>query len=116
MRPEDVVRIQHMVEAADIAAAFASGRTRADLDIDRQLAFALSRAVEIFGEAAAKISAQGRGQLPEIPWPLEIGMRNRLVHAYFDIDWDILWSSATEEIPPLLPILRAALAGDAPPR
>jgi uncharacterized protein with HEPN domain len=41
-----------------------------------------------------------------------IGMRNRLVHAYFDVDFDILWSTATEEIPPILPLLRASLAGD----
>lgn len=86
MRPEDGIRIAHMVGAAETASAFASSRTRADLHEDLQLAFGLARAAEISGDAASKISMRSRAELPDIPWPLVIGMRNRLVHAYFDIE------------------------------
>lgn len=53
MRPEDVVRIRHMIEAAETARQFVAGRQRPDLDRDRMLLFALVRAVEIIGEARA---------------------------------------------------------------
>jgi len=57
MRPEDRTRILHMIEAAETVAGFISSRVREDLDADRMLLFALVRAVEVFGEAAAKVSA-----------------------------------------------------------
>jgi uncharacterized protein with HEPN domain len=105
-----------MIEAAEAAESFTSGRVRTDLDSDKQLAFALARAIEIFGEAATKISAETRAALPNVKWGLTIGMRNRIVHAYFDIDFDILWSTATEELAALLPLLRAALGSNDAPR
>jgi uncharacterized protein with HEPN domain len=52
--------------------------------------FALTRAVEIIGEAANKVSIETRTQIPGIAWPAIVGMPNRLVHAYFDMDGDIL--------------------------
>jgi uncharacterized protein with HEPN domain len=71
-----------MVEAAETAARFIAGRTRAELDGDVMLLFALVRAVEIVGEAAAKVTPATRAALPGVPWPLIVGMRNRLVHAW----------------------------------
>jgi uncharacterized protein with HEPN domain len=46
---------------------------------------------------------------PEIPWGAAIGMRHRVVHDYFSIDDDIVWATATEDLPPLLPLLEAVL-------
>jgi uncharacterized protein with HEPN domain len=63
----------------------------------------------VVGEAAAKISTQTREALPNIAWDSIVGMRNRLVHAYFDIDSDVLWDTVTEGLPPLAAQLRAAL-------
>jgi uncharacterized protein with HEPN domain len=91
MRPEDRVRWQHMIDAAEDALRFVSGRKRADLDEDRMLLFAVVRAIEIVGEAVSKVSAETRAEHSTIPWPAIIGMRNRIVHAYFDIDSDIVW-------------------------
>jgi len=70
------------------------------------LLFALVRAVEVIGEAASKVSDETRMAHAGIPWKAIIGMRNRLVHAYFDIDPDILWVAATVEIPALLDQLK----------
>ena len=91
-----------MAEAAETALDFLRGRSRADLDQDRMLTFALVRAVEVLGEAASKVSAEARGLAPEIPWTLIVAMRNRLIHAYFDINRDILWQTLREEVPDLL--------------
>ena len=70
-----------MAEAAESALRFCQGRTRADVDTDDMLRFALTRAVEIVGEAANKVSIETRTQIPGIAWPAIVGMRNRLVHA-----------------------------------
>jgi uncharacterized protein with HEPN domain len=106
MPPEDRARILHMIEAADAVSRFVEGRSRENLDVDSMFLFALVRAVEVFGEAAAKISATTKASIPDLPWPQIVAMRNRLIHAYFDIDRNILWKTATEEIPALLPQLR----------
>ena len=95
-----------MIEAAEAALRFADGRRRSDLDADLQLQFALVRAVEIVGEAASKVSSETRANAPEVPWPQIVAMRNRLVHAYFDIDRDVLWNTVEWEIPELLADLR----------
>jgi uncharacterized protein with HEPN domain len=109
MPPEDRTRILHMIEAADAVARFLGGRSREDLDSDSMLLFALVRAIEVFGEAAAKVSALTKAATPEIPWLEIVAMRNRLIHAYFDIDRTIVWKAAAEEIPNLLPQLRDLL-------
>ena len=109
MTPDDAVRIRHMIEAAEAAAGFIAGKTRADLDRDRMLLFALVRAIEIIGEAASRVTPQTRAAIPEIPWVQIVGMRNRLIHAYFDIDTEVLWKTVSEEIPPLQPILKARI-------
>lgn len=110
MHADDRVRIMHMIEAAEAAQQFISGRQRSDIDSDLMLRFALVRAIEVIGEAAGKISPETRTTATTIPWSLIIAMRNRLIHAYFDIDRDILWRTASEEIPDLLLTLRALLA------
>jgi len=65
-------------------------RQRSDLDTDEMLLFALTRAIEIAGKAASKISVETRQAIADVPWSAIIGMRNRLVHAYFDVDRDVL--------------------------
>lgn len=96
-----------MIEAAEHTVRFVAGRTKADLDTDRMLQFAVVRAIEIIGEAASRMSAAARAEHPTVPWPAIIGMRNRLVHAYFDVDTDIVWVAVTQEIPALLVQLKS---------
>lgn len=110
MSPDDVIRLRHMAEAAETALRFCQGRTRADLDTDDMLRFALTRAVEIIGEAANKVSIDARTQIPGIAWAVIVGMRNRLVHAYFAVDSDILWTTVSERLPPLLRELHLILS------
>lgn len=112
MQRDDRVRILHMIEATEAALGFVVGRQRTDLDHDTMLLFALVRAIEVIGEAAGRVSPEARAGAPAIPWSLIIAMRNRLIHAYFDIDRDILWHTVTAELPDLLTELRALLPGE----
>lgn len=66
MRAEDSVRLRHMIDAAESALRFIQGRNRTDLDGDEMLLFALVRAVEIIGEAARKVSDEGRAKVPHV--------------------------------------------------
>ena len=109
MSPDDRIRLQHMVDAIAAASRFVEGRKRDDLDADQMLVFALVRAVEVIGEAASKLSVGGRAELPAIPWNSIIGMRNRLVHAYFDVDLNILWNTVSQALPSLRTQIEAAL-------
>lgn len=111
---DDRIRLQHMLDAARTASRLAAGRKREDLDAeDEALRYALVHLISVIGEAAGKVRPDTRSTLGEIPWPDVIGMRNRLVHAYFDINLDILWATVQDNLPPLLQALESALAEDA---
>ncbi len=106
-----------MLDAAREAVTFASGRTAADLAQDRLLALALVKCLEIIGEAASKVSSNTRSKLSQVPWIDIVGMRNRLIHAYFDIDFDRVCDTITADLPPLIASLELALglpASEAP--
>lgn len=110
MNPSDAVRIRHIIQAGESALRFIAGRDPADLTGDEMFRFALVRAIEIIGEAASRVSPETRQQLPSVPWSDAILMRNRLIHAYFDINHTILWKTVTEDIPALLSMLRTAIS------
>lgn len=109
-RRDDTVSIRHMLDHAIEAAAMARGRSRADLDRDRQLNLALVRLVEIIGEAAKRVSPSTRDAHPRIPWTQIIGTRDRLIHGYDRVNFDILWRIVSEELPALIEQLRAILS------
>jgi len=104
------VRLRHMLEAAATALEMTAAYERADLSTNTMLAMALTRCLEIFGEAASKVSADAAARFPAIPFAKIVAMRNRLIHAYFDVDLDILWTTVKEDLPALLPVLGQALA------
>lgn len=99
---EDNVRLRHMLDAALEIHQYVQSSTREDLENDRKLVHSLVRLFEIIGEAASQVSEELRDDIPEIPWSVIIGMRNRLVHAYFSINLDVVWSTSTEDIPSLI--------------
>ncbi len=71
------------------------GRGRADLNSNRMLNLALVRLLEILGEAAGRVPSEDQAKYPQIPWPQLIGLRNRLIHGYDQVDFDILWQIVT---------------------
>ena len=73
------------------------------------LVFALVKAVEIVGEAASRITPETQEELDFIPWADVVGMRNRLVHAYYDINLEILWLTVRDDLPKLVAQLEPLL-------
>jgi uncharacterized protein with HEPN domain len=111
-RSEDWVRLRHMLDAAREAVGFAAGRPRTDLDRDRQLLLALFSDLSLIGEAANHVSDPGRAKLPDIAWGPMIGMRNRLVHEYFDIDTERVWDTVRDDLPTLIDQLETFLRAE----
>ena len=98
-----------MLEAARTAMMLARNREPDDLRRDIGLVLALMKAIEIIGEAASKVTIQFRDAQTEVPWAEIVGMRNRLVHVYFDINLELLWKTVIEDLPPLVTRLEAVL-------
>lgn len=101
-----------MLDAACICLHFADGKGHIDFKKDQMLSFAVIRALEIFGEAASRVSNEFQKAHPHIPWRAIIGMRNRLVHVYFDIDYDIVWKAISSEIPQIVPELEKLISAE----
>jgi len=102
MFKNDNVRIRHILDAAREAIRFTDNRIRTDLDTDRKLNLSLVRLLEIIGEAARGISEEFRQNHPDLPWNKMVGMRDRLIHGYFDVNLDVVWETITEDLPTLV--------------
>lgn len=102
MQKPDAIRLKHMLDAGGEIVTFVNGRSREDLDTDRMLVHSIVRCIEIIGEAASQVTAETRQEFSVIPWGNMIGMRNRLIHAYFEIDLDRVWDTVIDDLPPLL--------------
>ena len=99
---DDNTRLCHMLNAAKEAVLFSANTNRKDLDNNRMLTLSLVKCIEIVGEAASGISTDRQKELPQIPWSQVIGMRNRLIHAYFEVNLDIVWDVITDDLPSLI--------------
>ena len=99
MQPRDLVRIRHMLAAACEARRFAEGRLRGDREQDRMLVLAITRCIEIIGEAASRVGPGTQAEHPGVPWTEAVVMRNRLIHAYFDVDLDRVWDTVSDDLP-----------------
>jgi uncharacterized protein with HEPN domain len=85
-----------------------------ELGRNRVVLLAFVRLLEVIGEAASKVSEQGQEAFPEIDWANIVGMRNRLIHAYFDISLVIVWRTISEDLPPLIELLRPIVGNSDP--
>ena len=111
-RRDPGVRLRHMLLYTREALELSRGRTRADLDTDRMLNLALTRLLEIIGEAAARVPPETKTTLPGIPWPEIVGLRNRLIHGYDNVNFDILWAILVDDLPVLIAELERVVTGD----
>ncbi len=97
--PEDVVRLAHLREAGEKALRYSQGASRKASEEDEILRLALTKLVEIVGEAAKQVTEPTRRAHPSVPWSAAARMRDRLVHHYFDIDLDVLWATVRDDLP-----------------
>jgi uncharacterized protein with HEPN domain len=99
---KDTVRLRHMLDHAREAVEMAESKTRPDLDTDRKLNLALVRLLEIIGEAAGRISPEEQSRYSQIPWPEIVSLRNRLIHGYDSVDFNVLWNIVSIDLPVLI--------------
>jgi len=112
MRRDDIIRIHHMLDATREAISFAKNKERKDLDNDRMLSLSIVKSIEIIGEAASKVTDETKNKYSNVPWANIIAMRNRLIHAYFDIDLDRVWDTIIDDLPPLTDILEKLISSE----
>jgi len=106
MKIDDPTRLRHMLDAALEAVSFLSDLDAEGLSENRLVCQAVVRSLEIVGEAAAQISQSYSDVHPEVSWPKIIGMRNRLVHAYFEVDYEIVAKTVKQDLPSLIETLK----------
>jgi uncharacterized protein with HEPN domain len=106
MRHESLY-LNDIVEAADHISQFIAGVDFETFQKSEMLRSAVVQKLSVIGEAAARVSEELAIQYPEVPWPQIVAFRNILVHAYFGIDWDVVWRAATNRCP----VLRVQVAG-----
>ena len=95
-----------MIDAAEEAFSFITGVKEEDFATNRMLILSIIKDIEIIGEAASKISEEAKLEHSDIPWKDIIGMRNRLIHGYFDVDIKLVWNTTNKNLPPLLKKLK----------
>ena len=108
-RDEDQTRLRRMLDSAEKAVMLSQSRNRQDLDNDDLFSLAMTRLLEIIGEAAKTIGPEVREAYPQIPWRQIAGVRDRLIHGYFNVDLDVVWSILKQDLPPLVTQLRTVL-------
>ena len=108
-RHDDVTSMKDMLSHAREAVELLGDSGREELAGNRVMQLALTRLVEIVGEAAGRVSEATRRKHADIPWARIMGMRNRLVHGYDVIDYDLLWDTVTADFLPLIAALERAL-------
>ena len=106
MRSDDALLLDMLLSARE-AAAFTEGLAFTVFEEDRKTQLAILKAVETIGEAASRVRPDTAEACPEIPWRQIVGMRNRLVHGYFDIDLRRLWETVQQDIPRVILQLEA---------
>jgi uncharacterized protein with HEPN domain len=101
----DEAHLLDILLAAQKIVRFSQGYDAAKFADDEVIQHAVMRLIQIIGEAARKISQAYKEDHPQIPWTQIIGMRNRLVHEYFQVEIDIVWEVVEKDIPALIPLI-----------
>jgi len=101
-RHDDRVITRQILDHAQEAIELAKDKSRRDLDTDRVLSLALTRLLEIIGEAASRASPGYQAAHTTVPWAQIVALRNRLIHGYDIIDFDMMWEIIQHDLPELV--------------
>jgi uncharacterized protein with HEPN domain len=113
---DDLHYVGHIVDSARRIEVNMQDVSREAFDANEVLRLAIAHLIQTMGEAARLLSPAFRQQHGRVPWQQIVGMRNRLVHDYLNVDFDIVWQVATVDVPVLLaqlvPMISEAASGD----
>ncbi len=113
MQRDEAYLLDMLLSARD-AQSVVEQLTREQFQSRRIHQLAALKALETIGEAASRISDMFRSDHPEIPWREIIGMRNRLIHAYFEVDIDKVWETVQDDLPSLIDHLQLLVPPEEP--
>lgn len=91
-------RLEHILAAINRVSRYMQGKTYEDLLADDMMYYAVVKNIEIMGEAANMLTAEFQAAHPETPWKMVKGMRNYIVHEYFQIDSQVVWDVVSKEL------------------
>lgn len=97
----DIVRLTHIVEAISRIERYVEGKSFSEFTADDMMYYAVVKNIEIIGEAANMLTSEFRDSHAETPWKLVTGMRNYIVHEYFQVDNTVIWDVVTYDLPAL---------------
>jgi len=109
MKRDIVLYVKDILENMEMAEDFIKDMSYADFVSDKKTNFAVTRCIEIIGEAAKHISANIRKKYPEVPWKDITGMRDKVIHFYFGVNMERVWLAVKEEIPKIKPHIKKIL-------
>ncbi len=107
MKRDDGALVLDMLDSAQEAVSIAGNKSRIEFEEDRLSQLSVLKLIEIIGEAANQVGDETRKAHPNIPWKDVIDMRHRLIHGYFDVDYEIVWKTVIEDLPSLIENLKA---------
>jgi uncharacterized protein with HEPN domain len=101
--------LRDILSTIDLATSFVASMSFEEFQADAKTTFAVIRALEIIGEATKNIPVNIREQHPEIPWKGFAGMRDKLIHAYFGVNLEVVWETLQQNLPQLRPTIEQIL-------
>lgn len=105
----DKACLHDILAAMRSAVGFVGERTLDQYRAEELVSAAVERRIEIMGEAAKRVSMSLRDRYPDIPWRQMAGMRDLLIHAYDDVEYEVVYDAVTRVIPPLIPKIEAIM-------
>lgn len=104
-----LIYVRDILENMQDAEEFIQGMSYEQFVADKKTANAVLRSIEVIGEATKNVPDNVRAQYPQVPWKEMAGMRDKVIHSYFDVDKEIVWLVVKERIPALRPFVEQIL-------
>lgn len=101
MKKDDTVYLHHILDAIDLIEEYTSELSENEFLSNSMARDAVIRQIEIIGEAARNISDDYRNSYPKVPWGKMIGIRNKIIHEYFNVNFAIVWDTVQDDLPEL---------------